>query len=688
VISPFATFWSGCAILVASTTLFSPTDPPKGFDFAHDVLPILQRSGCSSAYCHGSATGRAGFKLSLFGSDSAADYEAITTEFGGRRLDLRNPERSLLVQKAIGNLAHGGGRRLLADSSALVRLRDWVAAGAPFRNDQRSELSGLHAAIVGGRVIATATFQQQSSTRDVSDVALFSTSDPTVVDVDVEGALTFHGQGQAHLTARFGNLTATVRVVRPFGELAPFGALTPLLAPGRRSSLDRAWQAHLAELGLAIAEPVTSAQLARRLHLDLVGRPPTPQELDHFVGACDGAGNRVTAITESVARLSKRREFSEVWGAHLGDWFELQVEDATGPAAQAVIRLRSALVQAVAASHSLPVIARRLVLGQQPVGNTDSGMIERFTDARDRAEYAGRTLLGKRIGCARCHDHPSDRWRQSEHLAFSACFAVPRPDGMGGMMAGAMFDADSGQAVTPRFLDLSASGANAKESIAQTVDGRRAQLADYLLSLDHDAFAVNACNRVFAIVFGRGLVEPVDDHRLGNPPVDDGMLQALIAKFHVCEGQLPDLLTFLMTSSTYSAPTVAGDDRQDHAAVEHFARQASRALPARTFARALAAVVGRESNAAIPATALARELAVRNGPIVRELLAAEGTTIDATFDLCAGPKERVVELWRTVLSRAPREEELARFLPFASERDAYRDLAFALLTGREFGHRR
>lgn len=650
-----------CLGLCAAASLVH-NDPPRRFDFAYDVLPILQRQGCSSAYCHGSATGRAGFKLSLFGSDAAADYAAIATQLGGRRLDLRAPDQSLLVQKALGHLDHGGGRRLPRDGVAHEALRQWIAAGAPWRAGEREQLQSLRVYVRGERVAAEAGFgvagDERQHVRDVSDVALYSTSDPTVVDVDADGRLDRRGAGQAYVMARYSNLTAVTRVVRPFGGIpAPAG-------PAPAHALDAALCAQLAGLGLQPAGSVAGAQLARRLYLDLVGRPPTPQELDAFVASPD--------VAATVALLAERPEFAEVWGAHLADWFEVPDAGGKGPAAAAAARDRAALVQAVARGDSLPAIARAVALGEV-------GLLERLSDARDRAEYAGRTLLGKRIGCARCHDHPSDRWRRSEHLAFSACFAPPRPDGAGGTMAGALFDPEAGERVEPRFLSLAPGG-----SEVPSEDDRRCDVADFLLSRQHDAFARNACNRVFALVFGRGLVEPVDDHRLGNPPLDPGMLDALVAAFHRDEGRLPELLAFLLTSAAYAAPPA----QQDGPETTWFVRRASRPLPPDTFGRAVAAVVGRAPAVQLPGSALARELALRNGPMLHDLLAAGGTTVDATFDLCGTPDERLVELWRTVLSRAPRAEEIERFVPFAADRSAFRDLAYALLSGREFGHER
>jgi hypothetical protein len=659
-----------CALLLlAAAPLLAPRQPPaRRFDFAQDVLPILQRQGCSSAYCHGSATGRGGMKLSLFGSDPAADYAAITAQFGGRRLDLREPAASLLVQKAQGLLDHGGGRRLPRDGDGHRALLDWIAAGAPWRSGRPQELAGLEVERAGDRLAVRATFAAggggaggdgpsvDGDVRDVTALALFASSDPTVVDVDADGVLTARGPGLAHVSARYGNRTALLRVVRPFAG----GAAATADAPAH--PLDRTWRAHLRELGLQPAPPVDAAQLLRRLSLDLAGRPPTPHELDAFVQRPDAAA--------TAAALTARPEFAVVWGEHLARWFEIPAGGA-GDGADHGAR-RAAFADALRRGETLPAIAARVVDGSL-------GLVDRLPDPRDRAEYVGRTLLGVRIACARCHDHPLDRWRRAEHLAFSACFAQPRPDGDGGMAAGALFDPDSGEAVVPLLPALGARAATAPGG------DRRAAVRAFVLARDHDQLARSLVNRVFAELVGRGLVEPADDHRTSNPPLSAAMLDALVTAFHAHGGSLPELVAFVATSAVYAAGLGDADAKATHL----LAARTSLPLRPDAFARAAAAVVGRPAAGTLPASALARELELRNGAMLPAQLAAGGTTVDAIFDTGADPRERLRELWRTVLSRPPRADEEARFLPLAAQDlSAFRDLAYALLTGREFGHRR
>ena len=172
--------------LFAVPTVAGPGRPHAAppVTFADHVLPLLQRQGCASAYCHGSATGRGGFKLSLFGSDPDADWRALAIDLGGRRLDLRDPDRSLLLQKGSGRVPHGGGTRLPRDAAAYALLRDWIAVGAP-RGASEPAANGLAVELVGEHLQVTATMPNGPA--DVTALAVFSSSEETVVAVAADG---------------------------------------------------------------------------------------------------------------------------------------------------------------------------------------------------------------------------------------------------------------------------------------------------------------------------------------------------------------------------------------------------------------------------------------------------------------------------------------------------------------------
>ncbi|MFN9417153.1 MAG: cell surface protein, partial [Pirellula sp.] len=84
--------------------------------FRRDVMPVFFRAGCNSGTCHGSARGKDGFMLSLFGYDPAGDYRRAVEEIPGRRVNVAMPRESLLLLKALGAVPHTGGKRIESDS--------------------------------------------------------------------------------------------------------------------------------------------------------------------------------------------------------------------------------------------------------------------------------------------------------------------------------------------------------------------------------------------------------------------------------------------------------------------------------------------------------------------------------------------------------------------------------------------
>src|SRR5437868_14821175 len=103
-------------------------DPPT---FERDVEPILTRFGCNAGACHGKARGQNGFALSLLAYDPDSDYAALTAEARGRRVFPADPEFSLVLRKASGEIPHGGGRKLPKDHFGYELLKEWIAAGCP-----------------------------------------------------------------------------------------------------------------------------------------------------------------------------------------------------------------------------------------------------------------------------------------------------------------------------------------------------------------------------------------------------------------------------------------------------------------------------------------------------------------------------------------------------------------------------
>ena len=109
------------AVLIASCCA-------PGIDFDTEVLPVLTRAGCNTGKCHGAASGKDGFRLSLFGYDPEGDYYRLMREMSGRRMNLAAPAECLLIQKATGEVAHTGGQRILPESPHYRTLMAWLPA--------------------------------------------------------------------------------------------------------------------------------------------------------------------------------------------------------------------------------------------------------------------------------------------------------------------------------------------------------------------------------------------------------------------------------------------------------------------------------------------------------------------------------------------------------------------------------
>src|SRR5262245_42214837 len=108
--------------------------------FSRHIVPLFSKLGCNAGACHGAVKGQNGFRLTLFGADPALDHARIVREFASRRLNLLDPDASLLLQKATGNISHEGGKRLEVASAEYRLLRNWIAAEAPLDRPEASAM--------------------------------------------------------------------------------------------------------------------------------------------------------------------------------------------------------------------------------------------------------------------------------------------------------------------------------------------------------------------------------------------------------------------------------------------------------------------------------------------------------------------------------------------------------------------
>ena len=106
------------------------TDRPDPIRFQFETLAVITKQGCNSGSCHGSPQGKGGFSLSLFAYDPTIDQQSLVRGGLNRRVNLLDPDESLLLKKPTLRIAHGGGKRLRKGEFALSILRQWIQEGA------------------------------------------------------------------------------------------------------------------------------------------------------------------------------------------------------------------------------------------------------------------------------------------------------------------------------------------------------------------------------------------------------------------------------------------------------------------------------------------------------------------------------------------------------------------------------
>jgi hypothetical protein len=351
-----------------------PQEERVGLDFPNDVLPHLTRLGCNAGACHGSATGQKGFKLSLLGTDARWDHGAITRELRGRRVDLAEPEKSLLLRKPTRQLPHAGGKIMTDDSEAFRTIVEWLRQGAPFRSARPVELARITAE--PGKVTAHYT---DGATRDVTRLALMTSNDDAIADPDG----TVKSPGETSIMVRYGGQVAAVVAGRPFGPR--------IEVTQRRNFIDDYLNDKLSRYGLPPAESCDDATFLRRATLDAVGTIPTPDEVRAFDGQRDRLVDALLARPEFVDH------WSSVWAAVLP--FRSWVRE----------RFREPYDQTV-----------RLLLTKE------EHLYRSIGDPKQLAEFVGQSLLGTRWMCAQCHNHPFERFTQVNYYEMASFFARVR----------------------------------------------------------------------------------------------------------------------------------------------------------------------------------------------------------------------------------------------------------------------
>ncbi len=545
-------------------------------DFDTDVVPLLSKAGCNAASCHGSSAGQAGFRLSLFGGNPGFDYHSIVHELEGRRVNYVAPRRSLLLTKPTGQLDHGGGEVLDVHAEAVRVFVQWIEAGAKRKNLRQLErlivtpTSFAAVSIPAEFQIEVAAVFSDGLQRDVTKTAVYSSHDESALAVDEAGTATVKLAGQHALTVRFGDQVTSVLVTSPIGS-----DIRELPDSARENWIDDEINAKLIALRLAPAEPCGDREFVRRVSLDLTGRLPSPALVERHLSD-SSAINRAGYIDE----LLSSDEFTDYWTHRLATQLRLRKPGTDHLAANAFYRW---LKSQVAADAGWDSIADSLILSQGDTHEPSAATVHRFfATAREEAEYMSEVLMGVRLRCANCHNHPLDRWTQDDYHGLAAVFV--------GVDRGQVVRfTGRGEITHPRTGQPAVAKIPGQQFILGAVD-RRKVFADWLTAPDNPYFAKAIVGRVWEALMGRGLVSPVDDMRATNPASHPQLLDRLSGFFTENDYKLRPLIRLIANSAAYHrASRPMGIDRLDD---RFYVHAVAKQLSAEVLADAISDVTG------------------------------------------------------------------------------------------------
>jgi len=578
----------GAASMVAATavsaaelaggSLSAPGTAVPGF--RRDVMPVFFRAGCNAGTCHGSARGKDGYMLSLFGYDAPGDYRRTVEEIPGRRVNTAVPAESLLLLKATGAVAHTGGKRFEKESHLYKTLAAWIQAGAP--NDVGSvpdvaDIAVSQPSMVfnkageGGNLQVTATYAD-GSTRDVTPLALFGTNNPTVAEIDENGRVSAKGPGDTTVFARFSRFTVGAEVI-----VLPTTEGFVWKSPPQNNFIDKLVFTRLEKLRIVPSEICDDETFLRRVTLDLAARVPTPEEYAAFM-----ADASTEKRAKKIDALIASDEFTDFMTARWGELCRVSSIDYTGrgdchkPANAFIAWLRDQ----IAADRPFDEVAADMATA---VGSTNvDGQTGLYTmlvkdyklNPKVLAADFSQIFLGVRMQCAECHNHPFDRWTMDDYYGLVSFFTcVKRKPGSDGRDRRVIYDPAAPPAkhlVDDRPVPAKLLGA--VEPVDGEGDPRRA-LAAWIRDPANDLFNRNIVNRLWAHLLGVGIVDPVDDFRATNPPANGPLLDALAARFAEHGRRLRPIVRDICNSRVYQlsvepTPSNAADQRQfSHARV-------------------------------------------------------------------------------------------------------------------------
>ena len=676
--------------------------------FTRDVNPVFSKLGCNQGTCHGSAEGKNGFKLSLRGYDPIYDHRSLTDDLEGRRFNRAAPERSLMIMKPGGAVAHSGGVLWSPGDPNYEITKQWIAQGAKL--DLTTPRVASIEVLPKDPVIATIGSKQQfaivatytdGQKRDVTAEAFIDSSNGEVATVDKAGVVTTVRRGEATMLARYEGAYSASTIVS-MGDRSGFAWNNPEAF----NKIDELVYDKLKRVKILPSDLCTDADFVRRVHIDVTGIPPQPEVVRAFL--LDPRPARVKR-DELVDKLVGSQEYVEYWTNRWADLLQVNRKFLGDAGARA---LREYIRKAVNENTPYNEFAYKVLTGAGSNVENPAASYYKVLRTPDLAmENTTHLFLAIRFNCNKCHDHPFEKWTQDQYYSLTSYFAqvqrsedpkykgqriggsdvegaVPLVEVIGDAAAGEVKHERTGETAKPKFpFD--------HKDVAAANLPRRTQLAKWITSTENPYFAKSYANRVWSYLTGVGIIEPVDDIRAGNPATNPALLDYLTKEFVSHNHDVRHLIKLICKSRTYQLSVStnqwnSGDDL-------NYSHAMARRLSAESLYDAIHQVSGSTTRLpGLPAGSRAAQvldgsvdlpsgfldlfgkpvresacecersssmmlgpiLNLVNGPIVGEALKDPGNRIAKLAASTKDDKQFVEELYLAVLNRFPTPKEV------------------------------
>ncbi|HWB07649.1 MAG TPA: DUF1549 and DUF1553 domain-containing protein [Pirellulales bacterium] len=696
-----------------------------GFDryppvhFANDIVPLFSRLGCNGGGCHGKATGQNGFKLSVFGFDPVADYGALVKEARGRRVFPAGPERSLVVEKALAEVPHGGGRRMEPGSTEHELLLEWIKQGLPVGNSDAPRPARLYVSPnmrvlrFGGeqQILATVVFSD-GAVRDVTAAALYATNAASVAEVNSTGLVGVgHVPGEAAITVNYMGLVAAVQILVPRPSAPDSDPYPSIRANNRIDEL--VWE-KLRNLGIVPSGLADDATFLRRLYLDTLGTLPTSDEVRAFL--CNPSESK---RSEQIERVLARDEYADFWALK---WSDVLLVDRKALGDRGAYELHRWLRQQLAANRPYDAWVRELLTASGNSGGYGPTNLYRVLRTPEELTRAvSQAFLGIRLECAQCHHHPFERWSQDDFYGLAGFFngLERKPLGAGRDL---VFHSGLRDMTIPVFNRVVPTHVLDGRPLTSGDGDPRQRLAQWMTEPGNPWFARLLANRLWKQFFGRGLVDPEDDLRSTNPATNEPLLSYLTQQVVASGFDVKTIMRQMLASRTYQLSSAANATNADDE--RNFSHYYVRRLPAEVLLDAICDATGAPEAfvGSPPGTraielwdnrlpsyfleifgrpqrnspcecgrssepTMSQALHLMNAPEIERKISDPSGRVARLVQSGADPSAIVEELCLVAIGRAPaeRERQVAEEL-FAggSNQDAAEDFLWALLNSYDF----